>query len=115
MTKVRPASALRVQNKSCALLLTASRVYLPPSSLIVTVTVIFSDIIHFTDISRVMTPLKVSQMLDRLYLAFDKAARTNDVFKVEVRNVSADSCALTLKQCCTHTMLVFSFQFADYW
>ena len=30
------------------------------------VTVVFSDIVHFTDISRVTSPLKVSSMLDRL-------------------------------------------------
>jgi len=47
------------------------------------VTVVFSDIVHFTDISRALSPLKVSQMLDRLYLAFDKVARKNNVFKVE--------------------------------
>ena len=47
------------------------------------VTVVFSDIVHFTDISRALTPLKVSQMLDRLYMAFDKVARKNEVFKVE--------------------------------
>ena len=47
------------------------------------VTVVFSDIIHFTDISHVLTPLKVSSMLDRLYLAFDKVASKNKVFKVE--------------------------------
>jgi serine/threonine protein kinase len=46
------------------------------------VTVIFSDIVHFTDISRMSTPLKVSNMLDRLYLAFDKVARKHNVFKV---------------------------------
>jgi len=38
---------------------------------------------HFTDISRALSPLKVSQMLDRLYLAFDKVAGKNNVFKVE--------------------------------
>eukprot|EP00977_Amphora_coffeiformis_P026976 scaffold32065_cov176-Amphora_coffeaeformis.AAC.2 len=38
---------------------------------------------HFTDISRALSPLKVSQMLDRLYLAFDKVASKNNVFKVE--------------------------------
>lgn len=47
------------------------------------VTVVFSDIVHFTDISRETTPLKVSNMLDRLYLAFDKIARKHQVFKVE--------------------------------
>lgn len=47
------------------------------------VTVVFSDIVHFTDISRALSPLKVSDMLDRLYLAFDTVARKNQVFKVE--------------------------------
>lgn len=46
------------------------------------VTVIFSDIVKFTDISRSISPLKVSQMLDRLYLAFDRMARKHGVFKV---------------------------------
>jgi class 3 adenylate cyclase len=47
------------------------------------VTIVFSDIVHFTDISRELTPLKVSHMLDRLYLAFDRIARKHQVFKVE--------------------------------
>jgi class 3 adenylate cyclase len=47
------------------------------------VTIIFSDIVHFTDISKSLTPLKVSQMLDRLYLAFDRVAGKHGVFKVE--------------------------------
>ena len=47
------------------------------------VTVVFSNIVHFTDISRAISPLKVSNMLDRLYLAFDKVASKHDVFKVE--------------------------------
>ena len=46
------------------------------------VTVVFSDIVHFTDISRVSSALKVSNMLDRLYLAFDRVARKHEVFKV---------------------------------
>ncbi|CAB9515268.1 activated protein kinase catalytic subunit alpha-1 [Seminavis robusta] len=47
------------------------------------VTVIFSDIVHFTDISQRMDPLKVSCMLDNLYLSFDKIARRHNIFKVE--------------------------------
>lgn len=47
------------------------------------VTVVFSDIVHFTDLSHELSPLKVSQMLDRLYLAFDKIASKHKVFKVE--------------------------------
>jgi len=55
----------------------------PYSISLVFTAIVFSDIVHFTDISKTLTPLKVSQMLDRLYLAFDKVARKNSVFKVE--------------------------------
>ncbi|CAB9522115.1 activated protein kinase catalytic subunit alpha-1 [Seminavis robusta] len=47
------------------------------------VTVVFSDIVHFTDISRTISPVKVCNMLDRLYLVFDQLARQHHVFKVE--------------------------------
>ena len=47
------------------------------------VTIVFSDIFGFTDLSRRMSPLKVSKMLDRLYLAFDMISRKHSVFKVE--------------------------------
>jgi len=47
------------------------------------VTVIFSETVNFADMTRSLTPLKISQMLDRLYLAFDKVASQYHVFKVE--------------------------------
>eukprot|EP00980_Cylindrotheca_fusiformis_P024135 scaffold11561_cov151-Cylindrotheca_fusiformis.AAC.8 len=47
------------------------------------VTVFFSDIIRFTDISRALSAGKVCDMLDRLYLAFDELARKHEIFKVE--------------------------------
>lgn len=47
------------------------------------VTVVFSDIVHFTDISRSLSPEKVCDMLDRLYMSFDECARKHSVFKVE--------------------------------
>ena len=47
------------------------------------VTVFFSDVVHFTDISSSLPPLKVSSMLDRLYLSFDSLASKHKVFKVE--------------------------------
>eukprot|EP00980_Cylindrotheca_fusiformis_P000864 scaffold227_cov97-Cylindrotheca_fusiformis.AAC.2 len=47
------------------------------------VTVFFSDIVRFTDISRALPPVKVCQMLDRLYLAFDALSSKHGVFKVE--------------------------------
>ena len=47
------------------------------------VTIFFSDIVGFTDISSTLDPLKVSDMLDRLYNRFDKLSDKHDVFKVE--------------------------------
>ncbi|CAB9496917.1 activated protein kinase catalytic subunit alpha-1 [Seminavis robusta] len=47
------------------------------------VTVFFSDIVKFTDISRSLSPLKVSKLLDRLYLVFDSLSSKHGVFKVE--------------------------------
>jgi class 3 adenylate cyclase len=47
------------------------------------VTVFFSDIVRFTDISRALSPVKVCDMLDRLYVAFDALANKHHVFKVE--------------------------------
>ena len=47
------------------------------------VTVVFSDIVGFTKISQTFSPLKVSNMLDRLYVAFDDLANKHKIFKVE--------------------------------
>jgi len=47
------------------------------------VTIFFSDIVGFTDISAKLDPLKISDMLDRLYNSFDALSEYHDVFKVE--------------------------------
>ena len=47
------------------------------------VTIFFSDIVGFTVISSELSPIKVSDLLDRLYIKFDKLSRKHDVFKVE--------------------------------
>jgi len=47
------------------------------------VTIFFSDIVGFTDISAKLDPLKISDMLDRLYNSFDSLSDYHDVFKVE--------------------------------
>ncbi|CAJ1957895.1 unnamed protein product [Cylindrotheca closterium] len=47
------------------------------------VTIFFSDIVRFTDISRALSAVKVCNMLDRLYMAFDELSTKHGVFKVE--------------------------------
>jgi hypothetical protein len=47
------------------------------------VTIFFSDIVGFTDISSQLDPMKISDMLDRLYHSFDALSDYHDVFKVE--------------------------------
>jgi len=47
------------------------------------VTILFSDIVHFTNISQTLSPSKVCDMLDRLYVAFDELSSKHGVFKVE--------------------------------
>jgi len=46
-------------------------------------TVFFSDIVGFTNISTQIGPLKVAQMLDRLYNKFDDISLQHDIFKIE--------------------------------
>lgn len=47
------------------------------------VTIFFSDIVGFTDISAELPARKVAQMLNRLYTKFDALSRKYDIFKVE--------------------------------
>ena len=47
------------------------------------VTIFFSDIVGFTNISQTLDPQDVMNMLDRLYTKFDKIAEELELFKVE--------------------------------
>lgn len=47
------------------------------------VTIFFSDIVGYTVMSGTMTPMKVSDMLDRLYFKFDALSHRHEVFKME--------------------------------
>lgn len=48
-----------------------------------TVTILFTDIVGFTSISSRLTPMKVADMLDRLYTRFDRIAGEYSILKVE--------------------------------
>ena len=47
------------------------------------VTIFFSDIVGYTDMTATMRPEKVMDLLDRLYQRFDKLSRKHGLFKVE--------------------------------
>eukprot|EP00547_Thalassionema_nitzschioides_P016529 CAMPEP_0194240680 /NCGR_PEP_ID=MMETSP0158-20130606/6778_1 /TAXON_ID=33649 /ORGANISM="Thalassionema nitzschioides, Strain L26-B" /LENGTH=1190 /DNA_ID=CAMNT_0038975425 /DNA_START=76 /DNA_END=3648 /DNA_ORIENTATION=+ len=47
------------------------------------VTIFFSDIVGFTNISSELEPIQISDLLDRLYHKFDALSQKHDVFKVE--------------------------------
>ena len=47
------------------------------------VTIFFSDIVGFTDLSGRLPPLKIMNMLDRLYRVFDELTAMHSLFKVE--------------------------------
>lgn len=47
------------------------------------VTVFFSDIVGYTELSAKLPPGKVMQMLNRLYSEFDALAKRHSIFKVE--------------------------------
>lgn len=46
------------------------------------VTIFFSDIVGFTNISAELEPRKIDDMLDRLYTKFDALSQKHDVFKI---------------------------------
>ncbi|KAL7570913.1 hypothetical protein ACA910_002546 [Epithemia clementina (nom. ined.)] len=47
------------------------------------VTIVFSDIVGFTSLSSTMSPIQVSDMLDRLYTKMDEMSARHEIFKVE--------------------------------
>lgn len=61
------------------------------------VTLFFSDIVGFTDISASLKPEKVAQMLDRLYNIFDDISAKHDVFKVETIGDAYMACTNLVK------------------
>ena len=77
-----------------------------------TVTIFFSDIVGFTRIASTVDPMKISNLLDRLYHSFDSLARKHGVFKIETIG-DAYMCASNLEgdQSSDHAKRIAEFAF----
>lgn len=74
------------------------------------VTVFFSDIVRFTDYASSLGPMKIVDLLDRLYAEFDRLAEKHELFKVETIGDSYMVCgALVGGQETTHAAKVAAF------
>eukprot|EP00873_Tetraselmis_striata_P015852 jgi/Tetstr1/436116/TSEL_024963.t1 len=75
------------------------------------VTIFFSDIVGFTDISRTISPVDVMNMLDRLYVEFDNLAEREGVFKVETIGDAYMAVANLAKRQPDHALRIARFAF----
>jgi len=73
------------------------------------VTIFFSDIVGFTDISSSLPPLKVAKMLDSLYNRFDELSGKHDVFKVETIGDAYMAVTNLVKDQADHTKRIAQF------
>ena len=46
-------------------------------------TILFSDVVGFTSICSMLTPMEVITMLNSMYTMFDKCLESHDVYKVK--------------------------------
>eukprot|EP00730_Choanoeca_flexa_P020322 TRINITY_DN9932_c0_g1_i1.p1 TRINITY_DN9932_c0_g1~~TRINITY_DN9932_c0_g1_i1.p1 ORF type:complete len:764 (+),score=206.71 TRINITY_DN9932_c0_g1_i1:295-2292(+) len=75
-------------------------------------TLFFSDIVGFTNISATLSPELVSDMLDRLYTAFDALVDEHDLFKVETIGDAYFCAANLVKDQQDHTIRIAKFSLA---
>jgi len=73
------------------------------------VTIFFSDVVGFTEISSKLSPLKISDMLDRMYTRFDELSRRHDVFKVETIGDAYMAVTNLVKDQPDHTVRIANF------
>jgi len=73
------------------------------------VTIFFSDIVGFTNISSTLSPMKISDLLDRLYNSFDALSHKHDVFKVETIGDSYMAVTNLIKDQPNHTKYIAQF------
>lgn len=77
------------------------------------VTIFFSDIVGFTTICQDLPPIKISDLLDRLYSKLDALSHIHDVFKVEtIGDAYMAVTNLTKDQASDHTKRIADFAVA---
>ena len=54
-------------------------------------TILFSDIVTFTNIAAAVQPIDIVNMLNDLYSKFDKCTNDNDVYKVYLSPINKNS------------------------
>jgi len=55
------------------------------------VSILFSDVVTFTEICSRITPMEVVSMLNGMYSIFDKLTERNRVYKVSIQSVAHQS------------------------
>lgn len=73
------------------------------------VTIFFSDIVGFTNISSTLPPRKVAKLLDRLYQQFDRLSHQHDLYKVETIGDAYMCCANLVKDQDDHVKRIAEF------
>ena len=73
------------------------------------VTIFFSDIVGFTNISSSLSAIKISHMLDRLYSRFDELSTQYDIFKVETIGDAYMAATNLVKNQTDHTTRIAQF------
>eukprot|EP01137_Pigoraptor_chileana_P026014 Opistho-2@96390 len=67
----------------------------PPSEKFDAVTILFTDVVRFTDLSAKSEPIQIVHLLNRLYTCFDTILTRHEVYKVET---IGDACKWSIRQ-----------------
>lgn len=59
------------------------RACFPPAGEFQECTILFSDVVTFTNICAMCEPLQIVQMLNSMYLRFDRLTTVHNVYKVQ--------------------------------